>query len=240
MAFPSKDALLVPYSTNFNEILKSAPATYGVTEPQVTAFAAVQASYLSAVSTLDTARAGGTRSESLTAARDAARDRLLSVGRELYAFVSANTNISDEAKIALGVHVRRGFTPRPAPTTAPTVAIAGVVDRTVKVTIYDPQTASKRGKPKDAVAAWVYTYVGDDYPSDPSAWDFQGAATRYSHQVVFPSGIPGGTKVFVMAAWINGKQQSGPPSLPVSTCLQGGGAVAQQASRGERDLKIAA
>ena len=242
MAFPEKDALLAPYSTNFNNVcVARGEADYFLTADQVAGYTGVHLPYLAAVSALDVARAKGTRSQSLTAARNAARDDLLKVGRELYAFVSANDAISDELKIELGVHVRSGNTPTPVPNKAPSVVVGNVRGRTVVVHTFDPHTESKRGKVPNATAAWLYTFVGDDYPSDPSGWSFQGATTRYKHEITFPSTIAGGTQVWVMAAWINRKQQAGPPCMPVSTYLQGGGTSAATQAKGEdAKMKIAA
>ena len=240
MAFPTRDVLLVPYSTNFNEVLVNDHAAYGVTLDQTVAYSNVHSPYIAAVSALDVARANGTRSEQLTAARDTARDLLLGVGRELYGMVSSNTAVSNQAKIALGVNVRGENTNHSPPKTAPTVAVSGVTGRTVTVRVFDAATASKRGKARNAVGAWLYTYVGTEYPSDPSLWDFQGATTQYASQVTFANTLGGGTQVWVCASWINGKQQSGPPSLPVTTYLQGGGGVSAQVATGDAGMKIAA
>jgi hypothetical protein len=227
MAFPQKDSVLVPYSINFNDRLASRADDYGITEPQAASYTAVHVPYLAAVSALDVARAAGTRSQSLTAARNDARDNLLRVGRELYAMVSANDAVSDQLKIDLGVHVRGESVRVPMPSKAPSITVADVRERTVTVNVFDKNTESKRGKAPNATAAWLYTFVGEDYPADPAGWSFQGATTKYKHDITFPNTIAGGTRVWIMAAWINRKQQSGPPCMPVSTYLQGGGVVSQ-------------
>ncbi len=241
MAFPLKDSLLVPYSINFNNVLSAGTGTeYGLSEEQILAYSAAHTPYVSSVSTLNVARAQGTQSKIQRAARDTARDNLLTIGRHLYSSVASNTTISNVAKIALGVHVRDGNTPHPIIEVSPTVVLGTVESRKVSMRIFDPISESKRAKAPGAVAANLWTFVGEDYPSDPSAWAFQGAATTFSHKITFPSSIPGGSRVWVMAAWLNSRQLAGPPSMPVSTYLQGGGTGAVQSARSDSDLKIAA
>ena len=79
------------------------------------------------------------------------------------------------------------------------------------------------GKPDGAVAAWVYSFVGTNYPTDPTEWDFQGATTRSTHEIVFPDSVANGAQVWICAAWINAKQEAGPVSVPITTNVQGGG-----------------
>jgi hypothetical protein len=81
----------------------------------------------------------------------------------------------------------------------------------------------------------VYSFVGENYPSDPTLWNFEGATTKPKFQILFPSTMTGGTQVWVTAAWINAKQQAGPLSVPITTTLQGGGTTSQTAN-----IKIAA
>ena len=69
----------------------------------------------------------------------------------------------------------------------------------------------------------MYSFVGMDYPSDPTAWNFEGSTTKPKFDIVFPNTVAGGTQVWVCAAWSNAKQQTGPVSVPITTNLQGGG-----------------
>jgi hypothetical protein len=112
---------------------------------------------------------------------------------------------------------------------APGTDVVSVVARTVTVHVHDTASSSKRGKPAGAVAAWVYTYVGSEYPSDLAAWEFQGATTRATHQITFADTLPAGQQVWIRAAWINAKQQAGPLSQPITTNLQGGGSLPEAA-----------
>lgn len=235
MAIPTRDSLLVPYSTNFNNrLVASGVSLYKLTALQVAAYTALHTPYIAAHDAVVLDREAGNRSRSLTNALALARSNLLTEGRQLYAAVQVNPLVSDADKILLGVRVRGARSPIPAPGVRPGLDLTGVVGRTVSLRVHDSASSTRRGKPAGATAAYVYSFVGAEYPADPADWKFEGAATKSKFDVLFPADVAGGTQVWVAAAWVNAKQQSGPLCTPVSTNLQGGGAV------GEASLKIAA
>ena len=226
MSIPLKDALLVPFSTNFNDRIVASPATFSLSAPQAAAYTALHTPYVTAYNAMMNARANGTRSESLTATKDSNKLALLKYARELYAFVQSNNSVSDANKILLGIHLRVVPGPIPRPGVRPGMDIVSVANRTVTVHIHDSASSAKRGKPAGTTAAWVYSFVGAEYPSDPAAWAFEGATTKPKFGVTFPNTVAGGTQVWLCAAWINAKQEAGPVSVPITTNLQGGGASA--------------
>ena len=223
MAVPTQINELVEYSTNFDTRANASPQTFNLTTQQTDSYSAVHLPFIVAEQALADARASGTRSASLTAARDAAKRDLLKVARELYAFVAASTNVTDADKILLGVRVTdRTPSPVPVPISAPGVDVVAAAGTTVVVRIHGG-ASGRRGKPAGCVAAWVYSFVGPQYPSDPAAWDFNGATTGGTFAIEFPDSVPGGSQVWVCAAWINPRQEAGPTSTPVTTRVQGGG-----------------
>lgn len=226
MSIPRKDSLLVPWSTNANtRLIASGVTTYKLLAAQVTNYTAVHTPYVTAYNTMMTAREAGERSESLTAITAAARLALLNVARPIYTQIQSDPAVSDSDKILLGVHVRLAPSPVPPPATAPGVDVISVNVRTVSLRVHDSAIPARRGKPAGASAAYIYSFVGAEFPADPSAWNFEGATTTPRFDIVFPSTLAGGTQVWVCAAWVNRKQQSGPTSVPISTTLQGGGLV---------------
>jgi len=223
MAIPLKDSLLVPFASNFSDRINTSPASFGLVIGQATALADLVGPYVDAVTALNLARADGTRSESLTTTRDTTKAALLSYARELYSFVQANTNVTDANKVLLGVHIRDTTpTPVPAPTVPPAMELVSVFARTVKVNIYDPTSSSHRSKVSGAVGAYVYTFTGEDYPTDPSLWQFQGSATKGNFDIVFPDTVANGAQVWICAAWVNRRGETGPVNSPIAAIVQGG------------------
>jgi hypothetical protein len=231
-----KDALLVPWSANFNDRINTMPGTYQLTAAQASAYTPKHTLFSTRYETLMQNRAEGTNSESLTILKNQARTDLLGYARELYALIQANNLVPDSDKVLAGVHVREGKpTPIPPPTLRPGLDLVSVVMRTLTLRIYDADSRTKRGKPFGATSAFVYSYVGANYPSDPSLWNFNGASTRYKYELVVPDNVAAGAQVWVCAAWVNARGEAGPVSTPITTNVQGGGTVVPAAG-----IKIAA
>lgn len=230
MSVPLKDSLLVPFSTGFERLISLEPQRYGLTVGQAQAYAALSGSYLAAVRELEDLRASGVWSRAQTAARDAARAALVAYARMLYAFVQADGRVSDADKATLGIHLRTGRKARvERPDVRPAVGVVSVVGHTVTVRVRQSAESVKRGKPRGAIAAWVYSFAGEDYPSNETGWRFAGACTNGTHAFAVPGSVAGGTRLWVCAAWVNRRGELGPLSAAISTNVQGGGVSAKAA-----------
>jgi hypothetical protein len=223
MAVPTKDSLLLNWATNFNTRGTASPVTFGLVAAQMTAFTAV---YTPFVTAYNASNMPGSRSKSLTSAKDDAKAALLIEARALYALISANTTVSNANKDLIGVTVRSGPTPIPAPANPPALDIVSVSGRTVKIRLHDSTNASKRGKPAGVKGAAVFSYVGTSAPTDPSQWKFEGNTTLTLFIVAFPESVAPGALVWLTAQWFNERAQSGPLCEAISTNTQFGVALA--------------
>ncbi len=120
-------------------------------------------------------------------------------------------------------------------TVAPATAVKSVSGRTAQLSIFDPTSSTKRRKIAQAVSAYVYSFVGAEYPTDPALWEFCGSATRDVFSVTFGDEVAAGAQVWLCAAWCSRRGDTGPVSMPVTTRLQFGGVSAN-----EEGMKIAA
>ncbi len=236
MSIPTKDSLLVPYSANFATRINASPATFGLNETQTETFSLRQSAFVTAYNAMMSARADGTRSESLTAVKNAAKAALVTIARELYGLVQSNTSVTDANKILLGVKVRSGsVTPVPPPTVQPGMALVSVVGHKVTVSVFDSAAVPKVRRPSGVKGSFVYSYVGASYPSDPTTWQFHGLFPRNRVEVDFPDSTPAGSQVWICATWVGTRGETGPVSVPITTYLQYSGTAG-----GEPGLKIAA
>ena len=230
--FTGTDAELYTGSTNFAALIIASPFTYGLTIPQAGIYDAQNTAWKSAY---ETAVNPQTRTRSNIAAKNAARVQIVTLASNYAKIIDGTPTVTDAQKIALGLNVRKTPAPIPAPTEAPAVDLVSVVNRTVTIHVHDSAVSNKRGKPAGATAAWVWTFVGANYPTDPAAWQFQGSATKARHEITFSDSVASGQPVWIRCAWINAKQETGPMSLPITTNIQGGGA-----SVVVQEIKIAA
>lgn len=226
MAIPVKDAELAAYTTNFDARVSVAPATFGLTPEQGLTYSGFSTAFLTAYNAYVAAVTSGTRSKSLLAAKDTAKANLLACAREFYAFIQADTSVSDANKALVGVTVRKTTpTPTPVPSSAPIVAVESVSGRTARLRLMNAESPTHRGKPAGATGASVFTFVGATPPDEVEAWTFQGNTGRAEFDVTFPGTVAAGAVVWFTAFWFNPRKQSGPACPPVSTNLPGGGVL---------------
>ena len=227
MAIPTKDVLLVDWSSNTNSRLTSAPATYGTTAAIATQYDTLHDAFILAYNNMVAARASGTRSQSLTNLKNEAKRDLLNFARPLYKTIQANTAVAASAKIELGIVVPDVEpTPLPPPADAPGIDIVSAIGNTVRLRLHDAANPTRKGKPLGVDGASVFSFVGAAAPSDPAAWKFEGNTTLTKFTVTFPGSVPPGSKVWFTAFWFNPRAQSGPAATPVGTNIPGGGAMA--------------
>ncbi len=186
---------------------------------------------------MNAAKQPPTRGNATVLAKDNAKRDLMAYTRLLARTIGNNMNITDAQRQALGLTIRKTHpTPIPPPSVRPGVDLVGVSMRTVTIHIHDSASNSKRGKPAGVIGAKVYTFIGAEYPSDPTLWNYDGDTTQAKHEITFANSVPSGAQVWICAAWYGRRNgETGPISVPISTNIQGGGASAQQ-----QELKIAA
>jgi hypothetical protein len=230
--FDRPDPVLYTASMNFSTKISANPAACGLSPSQADAYAALNALWTAAY---EAARDPATRTQSRVAAKNAARKALRKMASDLAWIISGTPAVTDAQKIDLGLSVRRPPSPIPPPADRPGMDLISVTGRTVMLRIHDLASVSRRGKPAGVAAAWVYTFVGENYPADPAHWTFAGATTRAKYRIVFPDDTPNDQQVWIAALWINRKQEAGPMSAPLTTNLPGGGTAS-----GVADIRLAA
>lgn len=217
VSFPKTDEGLLGWSLNFKTLITAAPTTYGLTAAQATAYGTVHTTYATALAACDPS----VRSKTSTAAKNTARTALKTAARQTASIVDGTPTVTDAQKINLGMTVRHTPVPIPPPTTAPGMDVLSVVGWTVKIRLHDLASEKKRGKPPGTIGASVFSWVGATPPADPAMWKFEGSTGKSITEVVFPSTVPAGSKVWLTAFWFNGRKQSGPARPPVPVTIQG-------------------
>ncbi len=221
---PVREADLLGWSKNLSTKLLGAPEYYGISAPQANDYDDVQSAFAAAYGL---AHDPMTRTKPNIDAKKEKKKVLIAATRPLVQTLQASQMMTNEKRGMLAIPIRnREPTPIGRPTVAPSMRIEGVMGRTVTLCIYDPTSARKRSKVKGAIGAWVYSFVGEDYPTDPLLWEFEGATSKYTHEVTFHNATPG-ARVWLCAAWVTLKGETGPISMPDCANLQIGGVGAK-------------
>jgi hypothetical protein len=78
------------------------------------------------------------------------------------------------------------------------------------------EPSGRRRIPVNVKGAAIFTYVGNEPPANLDQWKYEFATTRSKITIDFPTALPPGTKVWVLARWQNPRGELGPCSLPAS------------------------
>ncbi len=216
---PSRDADLLAWSANYSALISATPTAFGLVAGQATTYAALHASFASA---LATATEPTTRTRGTIAAKNAARTPLRASARDLARIIQAFPTLTNEQRINLGLTVR-DVEPSPInpPTETPVLEVVAAIGRTLKVKLRAIDS-DRRGKPEGVAGATLFSFVGTAPPADISQWKFEGSITRTTFDVEFAPTVPAGSQVWLTAFWFSPRAQSGPACTPVTAYLAGG------------------
>lgn len=209
---PTRDVALVPWADNFAALITAAPATYGLLAADATAINGVVTPW-DAAYTLATNPA--TRTPATIAAKDSAKGAMLPQLRFYAQNIKANMGVSNENKIALGIHINdAGPTPIPVPTTAPALTIDFQQPFSATIRARDQTTPTSNAKPFGVIGGEVATTVGVAVTTDPDAAMFNRIQTKTPFVLTF--GAPDVGKICTCwSRWFNRKGELGPWSAPI-------------------------
>ena len=213
------DSELLAGANNFATLISATPSAFSLVAAQATAYAALNTAFASAYAS---AINPSTRTKIAITAKNTARKALVSNTLLLAEFVLRSPTVSNAQKESLGLKVKTPPSPVPAPSSAPLVDFISAVSRTVRIRIHDGATP-KRAKPAGVKSATIYSFVGPTAPPKVTDWKFEGNANKAVFDITFPDSVANGALVWVAATWNNAKNQSGPPSDPISINIPGGG-----------------
>jgi hypothetical protein len=223
MGFSRKDSALAAEASNFSTVLALDPVVYGETAGTATAVTAAVTAFVNSFNELTEARANGVHSEQMTATKNSLRKSMLDLMRPIYASVQESTSISDAAKIALGVHVKDTHnTPQPVPDFSPLLSVTKVNGNTVSLRAANPNEPNSKARPPFVSGIAFFSYVGEEAPTDPAAFKFEGNTGRIDIDITFPASVAVGSSVWFVAFFFNNRKESGPACMPVSATLGSG------------------
>lgn len=233
---PSAEGDLVAFLENFATRATAEAASIGLTPAQCTSLSADVASFKA--SWLLT-RDRSTRSGAKVIEKNEEKKAVVKNLRDLAKIVQAYPGTTDAQRDLLGLTVPAQRQKRPIPATAPLVEKTGVTGNVVGIKLREANS-TRRGRPKFCSSAQVYSYVGENPPTNVRDWFFEGSTNRLSLDLAFDTTLPVGTKVWICAAWANERNQAGPASEAIGAVLVGGSVLPTAAQNGGGNLSLAA
>src|SRR5205823_561193 len=117
--------------------------------------------------------------------KNAAMKLMQRSANNLAEMIRAKPAVTDAQLISLGLLRRPQRTRRNAPDTPPIVRVLSVFGRVVNIRVCGRDSTLGRSKPFAARGAEILSYVGEQSPSDPSAYHFECFASRTTAQITF-------------------------------------------------------
>lgn len=220
---PSREADLLNWSNNFNNVINLSPTAFGLTAGQCTVFGVLHTSWNNAYTD---ATQPSTRTPSAIQLKNDSKFAMINNAggiRALVNIIQAHPGTTNQQRVDLGITVSDAEpSPVPAPATAPDLSIISIFNRTVKIRLRDVENADRRGKPDGVQGATILLFVGEDAPADPMEWNFALNTSTTLLDMDFPATIAAGAKVWLTAIWFNARKENSPPATPVSVRLSDG------------------
>jgi hypothetical protein len=218
---PASDSGFNDWLLNFSTKLTAAPATYGLTAPDATIVSDQAALWTAAYGpTLIPA----TRTSPAIATKDAVKAATLATVRPFSVNISLNASVTDGAKAAIRVTVRKVTpTPVPPPTTKPVIGILTNVAGVVQFQVRDATTPTTKAKPAGCIGVELWAAVGVAAAIDPSQARYVGTQTKTPNS--WTAEPTDRTKIVTFfTRWTTrsgagGRAYTGPWSDPVNTVI---------------------
>jgi hypothetical protein len=216
MAIPTKDSPLLSWGANFKATAITDASTYHILAGDVTEYNALFTAFQTAMVAVNAARDQGTRSGPVYADKDQKKADFLYKARELYGFVQDSTSLTSAQKQTAGVNPRdTGPSPRPAPTVAPIPTVLETINRTVRLRLQDAEHLTSRAKPFGTESAVVFWCEGETPAPPGGGWDFAGATTTTTCNVVLNGAASTATTVHICAMWVGSRGELSAASQPL-------------------------
>lgn len=216
---PGSGAGILDWTAQFLAQITAETGTLGLSPTQVADYTALQEDYATKYAA---ATNHLTRGTATILAKNEAKTALVAESRKLAMQITNYPGVTNTMRQALGLTLRDDEpTPVPVPEESPRLEVLAVMGRTIKVRL-SPAKGESRARPEGVKGATLYYAVGETYSEEIAAWTFKGNTSLTTFDVTIPTDVPGGSKVWLVAAWFNTKSQAGPVCSPVETRIAGG------------------
>ena len=213
------------FCRDFAAEISKGPTEYGLTPSDAEDYSALQSAFATAY---DASLSPMTRTPYVVTTVGQLRAELTKLTRRLVDLCQASANMTDAKRRALGITIRKAPTAHPVPQTYPLIEIRWQRQNSIKFNLRDVELRAGRvRKPVGVAGAMIYTHLGEHPPTQLSGWTLWGTESKTTCEITMPDSTPFGATLWVAAAWLNTRLQSGPLGDPTSTRL--GGGVAQPA-----------
>lgn len=212
---PRRDADLRVWSASFSKQLSQTPEAFGVSAQQAAGFAVLQQAYAHRYAV---AMSPQTRTVVNIQAKDAARDAMVALARELAGVVRSRRATTNAQLVELGLRKEvagRGRQRVPRPGVAPLIYVRRVMGRRMWLRVSASAGFSEHSKPADASMLTLLFAVGARPPARMEGYAFWQVTGKTRLVFEAPASVRPGEQVWLVGSWMNDRGEQGPWSPPV-------------------------
>ncbi|TVQ51228.1 MAG: hypothetical protein EA377_13025 [Phycisphaerales bacterium] len=240
LSIPQNDAPFLSWASGFLKTIRKRPSAFGVSQADVDAIEQVVGEYRDALRLTEDE---GTRTKVTVMAKNNAKVSAMQLMRLYVSVIQPNKGVSDEDKVALGLHIRsRGLTRREVPPSSPLLKYIGSTPGSHTLAYADSATPASSRKPYGAAGLQVFMSIGDEPAYNANDARYVGEFTRSPFGVLHEP-VNARKVVSYFARWIGHRKDVGPWSLPVHAVVPWpGGAEGESEAQASEDgeLRLAA
>jgi hypothetical protein len=209
---PDREADLITATQTFLDVATPVPATYSLTAAQLTLLGTKLADFQAK---WDACQVPNTKTRPAVELKNQSKVDLVAYLRSLVKVVQNAPTTTNAMRAELAIPLR-DYEPTPigVPGSAPILTIKKVWGHQITCRI-ESATSEGRAMPPGVYGAQVYTFVGPEPAGDTQVWTNQGLVTRTQFVIQFPASVPAGAKVWLTAAFVNPRGQTGLACTPV-------------------------
>lgn len=206
---PAREADLLNWSDNFNTIISTGYADYGLSAGQATAYDTLNTAFATAYAL---AINPSTRTPATVAAKDTEKSTLIATARQYAQIARKYPGITNELLSEAGLTVPDPIpSPIPTPTTKPVISLIQSNSLEQVIRYRDSVLSNPRSRPPGTIGMQVFVKVGATPPATTADCKYKGLYTRMPATVSFEPADAGET-AWYLCQWVTAKGLVGPTS----------------------------
>jgi hypothetical protein len=209
---PEREADLITATQTFLDVATPVPATYSLTAAQLTLLGTKLSDFQTK---WDACQVPNTKTRPAVELKNASKADLVFYLRSLVKVVQNAPTTTNAMRAELAIPLR-DFEPSPIPVpgAAPILTVKKVWGHQITCRL-ESAVSTGRAMPPGVYGAQIYSFVGPEPASDEQVWVNQGLVTRTQFVVQMAASVPAGAKVWLTAAFVNPRGQTGLACTPV-------------------------
>lgn len=210
---PTRQEELAAWTAKYYAAMEANTAACNMTPELLTAYEAAQTAYADALAVATTP---ATRTPTAIEVKDGLKAELIALTRRYVKICQASPLMTNPIRVDLQIPVRDTEpTPIGPPSEMPKLSIEKIEGWLLSLEVLNQE--NQKRKPEGVSAANLFTWVGENPPTQLKEWTYERTTTRSNPQVVFPETVAPGTPVWVTALWLNPTGVPGPACAPLKT-----------------------